>query len=60
MTVRANRYGALFLGELMLANRFLANTPEDAELLQAFVQREQIGQTGSLAQKRGRTLFRPD
>ena len=62
-TVRFDREGApargIALGRLDDGRRFIANTPEDRQLLEAFVASEQVGRAGRLSQRDGRNCFEP-
>jgi acetyl-CoA C-acetyltransferase len=62
-TVLYDREGApvrgIVLGRQADGQRFLANTPEDRSLLEAFVATEQIGREGTLSQRDGRNVFDP-
>jgi acetyl-CoA C-acetyltransferase len=49
----------IVLGRLEDGRRFLANTPEDRSLLEAFVAREGVGTRGSVGSRDGRRLFDP-
>lgn len=62
-TVVYDREGApargIVLGRTAAGDRFLANTPADRSLLEAFVAAEQVGRGGTLAQQGGMTVFDP-
>jgi acetyl-CoA C-acetyltransferase len=62
-TVLYDREGApergIVLGRTAAGRRFVANTPEDRGLLEAFVASEQIGREGTLRQEEGRNVFDP-
>jgi acetyl-CoA C-acetyltransferase len=62
-TVLYDRDGApergIVLGRTAEGRRFVANTPEDRALLEAFVATEQIGREGALRQEEGRNVFDP-
>jgi len=62
-TVLYGREGApergIVLGRTAEGRRFLANTPEDRGLLEAFVATEQVGCEGTLRQEEGRNIFDP-
>jgi acetyl-CoA C-acetyltransferase len=62
-TVLYDRDGApergIVLGRTAEGRRFVANTPEDRELLEAFVASEQIGREGTLRREEGRNVFDP-
>jgi acetyl-CoA C-acetyltransferase len=62
-TVLYDRDGApergIVLGRTAEGRRFVANTPGDRALLEAFVATEQIGCKGTLRQEEGRNVFDP-
>jgi len=62
-TVVYDREGApargIVLGRTAAGRRFLANTPADRALLEAFVAAEQVGREGALSQQGGLTVFDP-
>ncbi len=62
-TVIYDRDGApergIVLGRTAEGRRFVANTPEDRELLETFVATEQVGREGTLRQEEGRNVFDP-
>jgi acetyl-CoA C-acetyltransferase len=62
-TVLYDRDGApqrgIVLGRTDEGRRFVANTPEDRQLLEAFVATEQVGGAGRLRQEEGRNVFDP-
>jgi acetyl-CoA C-acetyltransferase len=62
-TVVYSREGApargIVLGRQEDGRRFLANTPDDRRLLEAFVAREEVGREGTLSQRDGRNVFDP-
>ena len=49
----------IVLGRLQDGRRFVANTPEDRDLLEAFVSAEQVGREGALAPVGGLNRFDP-
>ena len=49
----------IVLGKTKDGSRFLANTPQDVSLLNAFVASEQIGATGKLSTVQGKVVFEP-
>lgn len=62
-TVAYDREGApargIVLGRQEDGRRFLANTPPDRDLLEAFVAVEQVGRTGKLSHRGGANRFEP-
>jgi len=62
-TVLYDRDGApergIVLGRTAEGRRFVANTPEDRAILEAFVASEQIGREGTLRQREGLNVFDP-
>ena len=62
-TVLYDRDGAptlgIVLGRLQDGRRFIANTPEDRDLLESFVGAEQVGREGDLAHVGGLNRFDP-
>ncbi len=62
-TVTYGRDGApergIVLGRFENGKRFIANTPEDAALLEDLVSRESVGRSGSVAFQDGHATFRP-
>jgi acetyl-CoA C-acetyltransferase len=62
-TVVFDREGApargIVLGRTEAGRRFLANTPEDRDLLEAFVAREEVGRPGTVTTASTRNLFDP-
>jgi acetyl-CoA C-acetyltransferase len=62
-TVLYDRAGApvrgVVVGRTSEGRRFVANTPEERELLEAFAAREQVGRQGRLRHRDGRNLFEP-
>lgn len=62
-TVVYDREGApargIVLGRTAEGRRFLANTPADRGLLEAFVAAEEVGRSGMLSQRDGMTVFDP-
>ena len=62
-TVMHDRKGpsfAILFGRLADGQRFIANAPDDARLLQSMVDRDMIGAAGHVAHKDGRNIFSPD
>jgi acetyl-CoA C-acetyltransferase len=51
---------ALVIGRLEDGSRFLADTPDDADTLQAMVEQEVLGLGGEVSSVDGRNLFVPD
>jgi len=51
---------AIIIGRLEDGTRFLADTPDDAETLQALMDKEVLGLAGQVSQVDGRNLFVPD
>ena len=51
--------GAILFGRLADGRRFLANTPDDARLLQDMVDRDMIGTRGRVTNNGGRNTFSP-
>lgn len=49
----------IVLGRLETGERFLANTPDDRDFLEAFVSREAVGRAGRVAHEQGRNVFTP-
>jgi acetyl-CoA C-acetyltransferase len=47
------------IGRLEGGERFLANTPPDRDLLEAFAAREEVGRRGRVRHRDGRNLFEP-
>lgn len=62
-TVLYDREGApergIVLGRLDDGARFVANTPSDRAMLEAFVAREEVGRRGRVVHREGRNLFEP-
>ena len=62
-TVLYDRDGApergIVLGRTAEGRRFVANTPADRALLEAFVATEQVGREGTLRREEGRNVFDP-
>ena len=62
-TVIYDREGApvrgIVLGRSEQGRRFLANTPADRDLLEAFVAAEQVGRAGIVRERDGRACFEP-
>jgi acetyl-CoA C-acetyltransferase len=62
-TVVFDREGApergIVLGRLQDGRRFLANTPDDRSLLEAFVTAEEVGREGKLSHSDGLNRFDP-
>ncbi|MFQ5699910.1 MAG: acetyl-CoA acetyltransferase [Myxococcota bacterium] len=62
-TVIFDREGApvrgIVLGRTESQERFLANTPADRDLLEAFVTREEVGRVGRLGERDGLACFEP-
>lgn len=62
-TVLYDRDGApergIAIGRLETGSRFLANTPADRDLLEAFSAREEVGRRGRVRHVDGRNLFEP-
>ncbi len=62
-TVVFDREGApargIVLGRTENGQRFLANTPDDRGLLEAFVKVEEVGRQGNLSVRDGKTVFGP-
>ena len=48
------------IGELESGERFLANTPPDRNLLEAFVSEEQVGNTGRVTTGEGVSVYTPN
>jgi acetyl-CoA C-acetyltransferase len=62
-TVMHERKGpsyAILFGRLQDQRRFIANTPNDAQLLQEMVDRDLMGAPGRVAHRDGRNIFTPD
>ena len=49
----------IVIGRLEDGRRFVANTPSDRELLEAFVKVEEVGRSGSVKHVNGRNIFEP-
>lgn len=49
----------IVIGRLEGGGRFLANTPDDRELLEAFVAVEAVGRSGRVEHREGRNVFDP-
>jgi acetyl-CoA C-acetyltransferase len=62
-TVLFDREGAphrgIAVGRMRDGRRFLANTPDDRDLLESFVARENVGREGRLSERGGRHIFDP-
>jgi acetyl-CoA C-acetyltransferase len=62
-TVLYDRAGApvrgVVVGRTAEGRRFVANTPEERDLLEAFAAREQVGRQGRLRHRDGRNVFEP-
>ncbi len=61
-TVACDRAGpvrGIVVGRLEDGQRFLANTPDDKQLLQDFMSQEQLGRRGIVSNEAGRNLFLP-
>lgn len=63
-TVLYDRDGApargIAVGRTREGRRFVANTPDDRALLEAFAEREEVGREGQLRHEDGRNLFDPE
>jgi acetyl-CoA C-acetyltransferase len=62
-TVTYGRDGApergIIVGRLDDGARFLANTPDDRDVLESFAAVENVGRQGSVISRDGRNLFEP-
>ena len=62
-TVIYDRDGApsrgIVVGDTVEGRRFLANTPEDRDVLEAFAAVDEVGREGTLRVEEGRNLFDP-
>jgi acetyl-CoA C-acetyltransferase len=52
-------YRGIAVGRMRDGRRFLANTPDDRDLLESFAARENVGREGGLYERGGRHIFDP-